>query len=291
VCCEPNIYFTMVAPASHKAGQRPSVVSTLAVLLCICFLHFQSSRINRGAARAALQVQSSKHSETADRTIAGDDETILRCVVVETKQRILIRAKDKPFWDYYYTAGNYFSMILDYTRDPQPLSLTCKAYRQPLKPAATLKNLTIATLAEELVDLIASFDDSVLHCDKCRRTMFDMEYLEKCSTFLEKLRKEDIANLQQFRNEVSTSKCRIKTEFLEFRGSSGKLTLHRCMEQNSDKYTSKGLRNNFAVCDLAPDSETQLSIKEKEDHIRGLHAIVDSQKQDAAYTKQIFQGM
>jgi len=292
---EHVFHFAMVALAAlaaGKAGKRPSIVCLLAVLVCELLLHLPSKRINRGA---ALQVQSSEHREHADRTAADDDDTLLACVVVGTKKRIVIQAKDKPFWDYYYRKGNYFNTIhassspLLISRHQKPPSLNCKTYTQPPKPAATLENLTTHSLPQEVIDLIASSVDSALHCNRCGVDNFNIKFLEKCST---------PTNLEQFltadeevKREGGTCKLSVSFETLSGQGGkSAEQTLQSCMGVNSYHWLQQDTRV-FAACELESDSETHTFVKEKEEKIRGLQMLVDVRKQDVVHIKHIFEGL
>jgi len=254
----------MVALAALKAGKWPSIVSLFAVLICELLLHLHSRRINRGA---ALQVQRHKHPDNGDRTVADDDETLLACVEIETKQQIVIQAKDKPFWDYYYEKGNYFDriltpllvshhpsthkeVVLSLAHDEKPRSLNCKTYTEPPKPAATLNNLTSLALPDDVINLIASADDSALHCKQCEEVYFNMNFLEKCSkprTLLQFLTVHE-----EVQREGGT--CRLTPKSPLEKGRIGtpskpaEHTLQTCMGEN-DYRTFQQEKRVFAVCE------------------------------------------
>merc|ERR1712129_454980 len=113
-----------------------------------------------------------------------------RGVDAEKTYRFIIQGKDKPLvvYDDTYSWDHF---VLDLGQIREFLSggeyhvgtISCKAFTPPPKPSAVLMNLTTPTLPNDVIDLIASFDDDV-HCESCILQSFNMSFLEKCRTAL-----------------------------------------------------------------------------------------------------------
>lgn len=297
-CCE-----VFTAMAARKAGRQLSFASLLVTLVCELPIYFRSKRLGLGIRR---EMQASHRSMSVNGTwdVANDDEPLLACIVVGTSKRMLIQAKDQAFWEYYWGKGNYFNLIRNqssimYSR--QPRSLNCKIYTQPPKAATILRK----KLPEEITDLIASFDNSSLHCNACGMANFNMKFLEKCSTA------ETVEQFRDVQKEVKgeDGTCRPGSWSETNTGQGGKTvrhTLQSCIGLN--RYVRSDNRI-FAACQLERDSETQKLIGEKEVQIRRLQTsiyirkeekqarigklqtVVGERKQDTVYIKHIFEGL
>lgn len=278
------------------------------VVACKLSPDVQSIRASHGISHEVQSFGKSEH-------VAADDEELLACVVVETRDRLVIQGKDKAFWDYYYTKGDYLTTltILDHQnvmaalmlskgpqqslvslshRNPRPRSIKCKTYRPPPKPSSTLRNLTHPSLPEDLIGLIASFEDSVVRCRTCGLVNFKMKFLDRCST------PSTVEEFEMVNKQVKKEGgfCKVARympspvgEKIMWRHGS----LPGCMKHNSDHESLKDTRR-FAACEMEPDSDTEKFIRQRfarEKEMLGLQQVIDERSQDTINMQHIFEGL
>jgi len=286
---------TSAAPAPRKAGECPSIVCLLAVVVSELLHHLQSARLNSGI---ALEVGSSEHFDYADTPAVFDREKLLACVVFDpafpggTTKRIVMQSKDKPFWDYHYTGGTYFerifmtpSNIIFRAQNAKPRSINCKTYTPPPKPSSTLRNLNNPTLPEDVIGLIGLFADSAVHCSLCELANFSVEFLEKCST------PSTVGQSLKVQKEVQEGggNCEVGLRWEKHHGQGSRPrehTVQSCMKLDSYIDTPKlqhqqmvlNRKPNIVACHIESERETQSFIKKKEMEIRVLQRVVASPK-------------
>jgi len=224
----------------------------LAVAMCELCPRLQSARIKRVIAQ---EIQSSGHSVDA----VADDKELLACVVAGTMDKIIIEGKDKPFWDYYYTKGDYFTTITAHRkimsplveqitqknlvslshRNPNPRSIDCETYTPPPKPSSTLRNLTTALLR---------FDSSAVHCRPCGFSSFTVKFLEMCS----RARTIEQFNMVNEHVEKKGGSCKVSHYM---RNPLSHNTLQSCMKLNLPHGYLTGQRR-FAACKVESEADT-----------------------------------
>jgi len=293
---------TFVPLAATNAGKM-ALHWLLAAFMCELLPHLQSARMNHGI---AYEAQSSGNPDDTDMTVAGGDERLLACEVVETKERLLILGKDKPFWDYYFTKGVYYSKRFSHmwAKPHDSRSISCKAYKSPPKTSFVLEKLTAPLLPDDIIGEIASFDDSALHCHPCALVSFSMKYLENCSapTTSERFFQahKEVKEEGGYCFQPSWSQDVWQTPNDENWGEPQ--TLASCMELNSlNKYFSVDSneflmdRRVLASCIFESDIdnkefiiESNQKIKENQEENLRLQTAVAGRKQDFYYLKTIF---
>lgn len=132
-------------------------------LMCGLAPGLRSTSINKGV------------TSGLSRGTAVDDEKLLACVV--TNDKIIIQAEDRPFWDYFYTKESFYNSGNGTTQ-----SINCQAHTPPLKSSFALRNLSNPYLGEDVIGVIASFDNPVVRCMPCRVLEFNPDFLEKCNS-------------------------------------------------------------------------------------------------------------
>lgn len=282
-----------------------SLHRVLAVFVCNILLLVRSRRLSFGFAD---ELPASGHPDSAHIETVHDGSKLLACEVSKTDQRFVIHDRDRPFWDYYYAKGSFFSRLL-YKDNPElyePRSLNCHSYTRPPKTSTAFRNLTNPHLPEEIISLIASFDDSSVHCSPCGVVSFRMKFLENCSApttamHFMKVHKE-VREEGGFCFQSTWGANRWQTPDKKKWGD--QQTLPTCMRLNSFKEDGN-LRSGhfdkdrrvFASCLFESDFDNQDFIKEKKTKIKEnlaenlrLQKAIDTRRQDIHFIKHIFEG-
>lgn len=247
----------------------------------------------------AREAQGSAHPMDVEMSDVADANQLLACVIVETNDKIVIPAKDKGFWAYYYQTVNWETRTGDPSSwsgndDDKPLSLKCKLYTPPPTHAFVLRNLPSPNLPEDVVGHIASFHDSAVHCQTCRVRKFDMNFFEECSA--PSTPEQFLMVDKQVKQEGGFCTPRIA------RGLSGlswpgeplsrreeEDTLQNCIAINSNSgHLPEG--RHFASCELNREDDIQKLIKDNEENVV-LHKFIQDCKQDILNLKHISGGL
>jgi len=236
-------------------------------------------------------------------TSAVDDEKLLACEVGSPatstyKEHIVIQAKYQPFWIYYYTTKK------TYTRPDikVTLSVKCKNYTAPVR-SSTLTNLTTHPLPEEMLGVIASFEDEiVVECHSCGLIQFNMNLLEKCSAPIasddpDTARQQFITTVKEVSKETGDHHACLAFE--SFDSPMLGQTLQSCMSLNDAP--CRGCSEDeraFAVCKFESKSAYENLIKDKEEMIADLHKgigkhrkDIDTHRRNMSNLEQIFEGL
>lgn len=242
----------------------------LVVVLCNLLAPLRSSRIKQGIVH---EVRATRSSEDAD----GPDQQLLACVVGEARQKILIKQKDEPFWIYYYTKEELYY----FWRDAKAQSIKCKPYTPR---SSVLAHLTTHPLPEEMLGIIASFDDSTLDCGPCHLVTFNPKFLDKCSTpgtevLTEGQREEFKKTQDKLRKEGGSCKV-LQNSYAQ----SGQ-TLQSCMRLGQ-RYGGNKEVGHYAACLIQSERTTQRIAQEMEDPL-----LADAHDQDTVHIKHIFEGL
>lgn len=273
---------------------------------------------------------------------------LLACKADSFSSRFVIPAEDAGFWKYVYAQldlwGNLaqhlkhlipadvypfwqdskMALSIDQSLKMEPHPIDCKTYAPPTKPSSSVRN---GRLPEDMISLIASFNDEAVHCNACLVVSFNITFLAKCST--PSTRKQFFEIQKEVIEEGGQCTPRMM--------SADKQTLESCMKSPKDlsgsrQYPLQSTRA-FRICTFESDQSslnlikktelqlkeneesiqrsqasikdqqdtlqrTQASIKEQQEQLveikdtsRGLQQIVDARKQDVVYLKQIFEAM
>jgi len=253
-----------------------------AVVMCDLLTRLQGTRIDRGNAQ---KIRISGPSSN----MVVDGENLLACVVGETKDQTIIQAKDKVFWNYYYTKENHY----DFFRPANSRSINCKPYIPPPKLSSVLKNLTMPALGEDVIDLVGSFDDSALNCRPCGLIDFDAASLDMCNA-------PSIGGPPEaHRVEFMRVKNHVRREGGSCRAHSVATaqgqTLESCMKLGSpfadaSSHHFKDMRR-FAQCEVQPENKRQNFIEGLERQVLTLQKTINEHRSDSVYSKHVFGGL
>lgn len=261
----------------------------LVAVVCELVPRVRGTRISRGVAHHA-QVEVLSNSN------AIDDEQLLACVVGDTKDKIIIHGKDKPFWDYFYTKEDYYTFY----RHGETRSIDCKTYAPPPKASSALRHLTTPPLGDDMIGLISSFDNSAVHCRPCRVVTFKPKFLDMCNApKIGGPAKEQRDQFLKVQIKVFEEGgfCKAHRSFVEHGH-----TLQSCMKRGAQFVEEAGEyfkdARRFAVCDMQPESTSQTLIKETEDNLLSLQKVmdehrkfIDEHKQDILHINHVFEGL
>lgn len=262
----------------------------LVVVMCHLVTYLQSARLKR-ANTHKLRISGPSDSSVPN------GEKLLACVIGEKKHKIIIKEKDAPFWDYFYTKEDHYSLF----RHGKSQSVKCIPYTPPPKPSSALRNLTAPALGDDMIGLVASFVDSALNCRPCRVVDFGLRFLDECNTpSIGGPPKEQRQEFQQVSNKVIEQGGTCSFQKLDVKDGH---TLQSCMRLGSPfadmshEYFED--MNRFASCDMQSESQTQAFLERKPQDHRwplsidqlALQKVIDKHRQDLVHIKHVFDGL